>query len=265
MTTLNKATAAATAAIILSASPVLAATQVSTGVHASSTAVKAGVAAKIDARLQGVKEKADAEIDRRITALNEMTAKVQAMAKVSGDTKGSVAALVSSEIANLTALKSKIEAETDLTALKTDVKSITGSYRIFALVIPQGRVEVAADKIVDVASSLMALSGKLQARIETAKSAGRDVADVSAKLADLNTKVADANTQASAAASAVATLAPDNGNATKAEANAETLKESRAKIKIALKDIDDARSDAKSIVKTLKGWGDATSTPAVSH
>ena len=81
----------------------------------------------------------------------------------------SLASLVSSEIANLTALKSKIEAETDLSVLKGDVKSITNSYRIFALVIPQGRIEVAADKIADVASSLTTLSGKLQARIDTAQ------------------------------------------------------------------------------------------------
>ena len=68
------------------------------------------------------------------------------MVKVSANEKTAIANEVQTEISNLTALNTKIQADTDLTTLKTDIQSITEDYRIFMLVIPQGRIEVAADK-----------------------------------------------------------------------------------------------------------------------
>src|SRR5580700_11354242 len=107
------------------------------------------------------------------------------MVKVSATEKTAIANEVQTEISNLTTLKATIDAETSITSLRTDIQSITKDYRIFMLVIPQGRIEVAADKIQTVTSTYAALSTKLQARIAQAPS-GTDTAQVNAWLSDMN-------------------------------------------------------------------------------
>ena len=90
------------------------------------------------------------------------------------------------------------------TSLKTDIQSITGSYRIFALIIPQGAIEAATDRIMTIVSDMTTIGTKLQARIGSSASAS-----VTSALADYNAKIADANTQAQAAASKISSLTPD--------------------------------------------------------
>ena len=103
---------------------------------ASTTTVGTRAQAALAARITKGKDRADQEITRRITALNDLNTKVQAMARVSANEKTAISAAVASEVANLTTLKGKIDADTDVETLKTDIKSITASYRIFMLVIP---------------------------------------------------------------------------------------------------------------------------------
>ena len=59
------------------------------------------------------------------------------------------------------------------------------------LVIPQGRITVAADRIESVGSTLSTFSAKLSARIAAAQTAGKDVATTSSMLGDMNAKIAD--------------------------------------------------------------------------
>lgn len=233
--------------------------------NASTGGTSVGVSAKLSARITAAKSHANQEIDRRITILNDMNTKVQAMVKLSADEKTSIASSIAAQVSDLTTLKAKIDADTDIATLKVDIKSITASYRIFALVVPQSRIEVAVDKINTAAESLTTLAGKLQVRITSAQTAGKDVASISASLTDMNAKLADANVQASAAASEVANLTPDNGDKTKMQSNEQALKDARSKIQVALKDLAAARQDAGTIVKGLKEFGvSATSTTSVS-
>ncbi len=244
--------------ILLAATPVLALEAgVSTGAGAAAggVGVAANADAKIELRITKAKERASQEIDRRVVKLNELNTKVQAMTRVSATQKATVAATVTTEVANLTALKAKIQADTDLQTLKTDIQSITKSYRIFMLVIPQGRIEVAADKIITVTGSLTTFASKLKARIDAAASAGKDVSAMTASYNEMNASIADAKVQADAAVSLVANLKPDNGDKTTMDANNQALKDAKAKIKAGLKAIDDARADARSIIKALKSLG----------
>ncbi|HEV3244957.1 MAG TPA: hypothetical protein VG102_01200 [Candidatus Paceibacterota bacterium] len=218
-------------------------------VNAGSTTVSANVQTKIAT----AKNRADQEITRRINSLTDLNTKVQAMVKVSSSEKGAISSEVQTEISNLTSLKTKIDADTDIATLRTDITSITQDYRIFMLVIPQGRIEVAADRIETVVSSYAALSTKLQARISQAPS-GTDTTQVNAWLSDMNAKAADANTQVQAAVSLVANLQPDQGNASVAASNKTALQSARADIKAALTDLRAARQDAGSIVKAVESW-----------
>jgi uncharacterized protein YicC (UPF0701 family) len=205
----------------------------------------------ITAKISDAKSRADKEINRRVDALTMLNTRVQAMVHVSAQEKSSLAAAVSAQISSLTSLKTTIDAETSTTTLKTEIKSITQSYRIFMLVIPQAHIAVAADKVETVGDLMTALSGKLQTRITAAQNAGKDVSAMNTSMTDLSAKIADANAQASAAVAETVNLKPDNGEPTLEAANKAALEDARAKIKVALQDLKTARKDAGAIVKAL--------------
>ncbi len=253
------AAVAAIAGLTLTAAPAFAqntgvgvTTSVNAGINVGGAHVNAS--ANLAVRVKNAINRADREITRRITALTDVAAKVQTMTKISDSEKSSIAADVSAEIANLNTLKAKIDAETNMTALRTDIKSIANEYRIYILIIPVSRIQVAADKIDTVVSSYAAFSSKLAARIASAQAAGKDVTALNASLGDMNAKTTDANAQANAAVSLTANLKPDNGDQTILQSNQAAIKSARADIQAALADLKTARKDAGSIVKGLAGF-----------
>ena len=218
--------------------------------------------AATDAKMTNGKSRADQEITRRIGALTELATRVNAMVHLSAADKGSLTTTINGQITTLNDLKTKIDADTDAATLKTDIQSITKGYRIFALILPQGRIVAAADKIVDVAGTMSALGAKLQTRIGAATG---DTTALTASLTDMNAKIADAVSLASAAVSEVGPLVPDNGDATVAAANDKALKDARSKIEEGMKDLAAARKDAASIIKGLKGTEKTSTTAATTE
>jgi hypothetical protein len=196
------------------------------------------------------KARGDQEIDRRTTNLNEVLGRIGEMKKVNDTDKANLQSTVSAEITTLTALKAKIDADSVLADLKSDVQSITKSYRVYALLLPQIHVIAAADRSVTTVQQMAVLEGKLAMRI--ASSTGDTTALIAADT-DLKAKVTDANTQASAAVGVVAALQPDNGDAKIAASNRAALKDAQSKIKLAIKDLNAARQDIAAIISGLKG------------
>jgi hypothetical protein len=224
------------------------------GIHATTTVV---VTAQVAARIKNLQTRADEEITRRITALNALSVRVNAMQKVSASDKATLSASISSQITALNTLQTQITADAaanSTTSLVTDVKSITGSYRIFALVIPQGDIEAATDRVLDVVSTMNGLSMAFSTRISAAASAGADVTAIQATLADFTAKVDDANTQSQAATAEVAALVPDGGVQAQMDANTTALKDARTKIEASQQDLIAARADAQSIIKALMSF-----------
>jgi hypothetical protein len=222
----------------------------SAAVTAPTTGVTASVT--LTAAEKTAISRADSEIARRVTALTNLNTRVQAMQEITDTFKQSLSASIQTDISNLTALKTKIDADTDLTTLKTDVKSVTQSYRIFALIIPQGTIAAAADREVTLVNMMGTLGGKLQARVVQASSQGANVTALSAALTDMSAKLQDAQTQAEASVTASASLTPDNGVAAAMASNASALKTARADIKAAQADLVAARKDITTIVNGLK-------------
>ena len=210
------------------------------------------------------KTRAEKEISNRITDLNKLIARIQAMKHVSDANKTTLVASVQTQITILTTLKTKIDADTDVTILKTDVQSITKSIRIYMLVMPQIFIAAASDRLLDVSADMTTVGTLLSARITEAKTAGKNTSDLDAALADYTAKIADANVQAQAAISATVSLTPDNGDKTKAEANTAALKAARAQLEAGTKDLKTARKDAETIVKGLKAFGIKVQTTATS-
>lgn len=227
-----------------------------TGVAASGSVgtgatVRAGIIAKLVSNAQ---ERADKEITRRVNALNSLNTRVNGIVRLSASDKASLSSEIQSQITAMNTLQAQIAADAaanSTSSLKTDIQSITKSYRIFMLIIPRGALDAAADRVLDVAGMLSTLASQLQTRITAAQSAGNNMSTSASALADMNAKIADAQTQANAATTEVASLQPDNGNATVAASNTAALKSARAKVQAGQQDLVAARKDAGTIVKAL--------------
>ncbi len=224
---------------------------VNTNAAVTPTSATVSASASFTATETKAKTRGDQEVDRRIASLNDLNTRVQAMQRVSDAFKQSIAATISANITNLTTLKAKIDADTDSATLKTDLKSITDGYRVYVLIIPQGRIAAAADRVAVIVNMMGTLGSKLQARVQAAGTAGNDVTAANALLVDMSAKLNDAQTKAQASITESATLQPDGGDKTKMDANNAALKQARADITAAQKDLADARKDAGQIVAAL--------------
>ncbi len=226
----------------------------------SAIKAKAGTTASIAKTIA----RADTEITRRITNLHQASIRISATKNISAEQKTSIAASISTEIANLTALKTKIDADTDAAALKTDVQSITDNYRVYALVLPQNHIVAATDRITTIVAQMQQLGTKLNTRITEAQAAGKNVTAAQATYTDMLAKVADASTQSQAALTETQGLKPDNGDAAVKTSNDAAIKDAVTKIKAATADLKAARTDLKFILAAIKGVGASAKGVATS-
>lgn len=243
---------------------------VTTGVNAAVTAqtpagsATVGASATLSASAMATaKSRAEKEIDRRVAALNDLIVRLNAMTRVTAEFKTQATTNLQTQITALTALKAKIAAETNGETLKSDIKSITASYRVFALVMPQARIAAAADRAINLATMQAAIGAKLQARINAAAT-GADVAALNTALNDLGAQINTANTKAQAAVSASLGLQPDNGDKNAQASNTKALQESRANIQAAHQALVQGRKDIKTIIEGLKKIEVSASTTASS-
>ncbi len=210
--------------------------------------------AKLAAQIPKIIANGDKEISRRLEALNNLIARIGQMQKLSDAQKANVTGKLQSFVDAMNSLKTKIDADTDIATLRTDIKSIVDSYRVFALVMPQSQIYAAADRIGTLIDTMNAVVPKIQTEISTAQAAGKDVTVLQSALTDLTAKLADATTQYQAAQSGVANLAPDQGDKTVMDSNLAALKKARADIKVATIDIIAARKDMEKIHKAYKAF-----------
>ncbi len=206
----------------------------------------------LTAKQQASVTKAEQEIDRRVAALDDLATRVQQMQKVTDAFKQSLVTSIQAQVSALTTLRAKIAADTDAATLKTDIQSITDSYRVYALVLPQARIATAGDRVMALVDMMTALGTKFQQRIASAQSAGGDVSALSAALSDLGAKLLDASAQARAGVSVSASLVPDGGDKAKLASNTTALKASRSDIQTAQKDIQTGEKDIKTILAGLQ-------------
>ncbi|MHB8660907.1 MAG: hypothetical protein ACYC75_03180 [Minisyncoccota bacterium] len=250
------ASLATVATMLFSALPVSAQT------ISASLSVSAQVAANATARLATVIARGNADIAARITALNNLNARVQEIKNESATEKANIASQVQTNIANLTTLQTKIDADTDITTARSDDKTIFTTYRIYALVMPQGWILASADRVTTVTGLMTDLVAKIQARITADQTAGKNVTSFTTALADMNAKIADANTQSASAQSGVSTLVPDQGSTTVAASNKAALVAARGDIRAATTDLKAARADIRIILQGLKSLGVSASASA---
>ena len=225
----------------------------------SSTKLSVKAQAALTTRIQTGQTRAGQEIDRRVTVLNDLNVKVSAMTRLSTSEKTSISTFITQQVSSLTTLKTKNLADTDIATLKVDVKSITDSYRIFMLVVPQVNVIRTTDAMVETSQMLGTLGAKLQTRITAAGTAGSNVSALNTLMSDFSAKINDAQTQAQASVTVVSSLQPDQGDAATIAANKAAFAGARVDIKTARADLATARNDAGKIVTALKAMKPTTS------
>jgi len=230
----------------------------------TSAQVNVSASASLDAAGVKAQQRGDQEIDRRTQALTDLNTRIQAMQKVTDAFKQGISASITNEINTLGNLKTKIDADIDLATLKTDIQSITSSYRVFALVLPQGRIAAEADREVTIVSMMSTLGTKLQARMQAASQTNASSTSMKA-LSDMATKLQDAQAQAQAAVTASASLTPDNGDKTKMTSNTAALQQARTDLKTAQQDLLAARKDVETILKALPKLNATTSASSTTQ
>lgn len=201
------------------------------------------------ARITNLKTRATTEISRRTTALNILITEVSSMRHLTTTQQSIFTTQVQDEITALTAVQTKINADTDLSSLKTDVQSVIGSYRVFALFIPQIHILNVADRILTVITSIKVLIPKLQTRIQTAQSRGANLTSLQASLTDMQSKLSDTQTQVNNIMTTITPLVP-----TGYPANKTTLQGGRTQLQTAIKDLRTINQDVKSIILGLQSF-----------
>jgi hypothetical protein len=246
---MNKTTIAAIGSLLAAISLTAAAVTPAFASAGLGLSVNASTNTKVS--LGSTQAKADTAINARISALNSLETRVNAMSKVSASDKASLTAAIQTSLQNMTSLEAKINSDTVAVTLQSDFESITKDNRIYMLIIPQGRIEASADREEAIVSLMQTLGGKLQTRI-TADASDSNASAMQSSYSDFQAKVSDANTQATAAVNLIANLQPDQGNASVMASNNATLKQAIADVKVSASDLKTARADAGTIATDLK-------------
>lgn len=197
--------------------------------------------------LKNIIAKGDQEINRRLDTLNTLSGKINAATKISTSDKTYLVNEVTTEISGLTSLESQLNADTTLSAARTDAQSIYTEYRVYALVVPKVWLIKTSDDEQLTEGKLATLATKLQVKITADQTAGKDVTTEQSQLNDLNTQVSNAQAISSSIESKVLTLQPSDY-----DSDHTILSGDAAQLKTAHTDEETAFSDAKSIVTGLK-------------
>ncbi|MDB5163636.1 MAG: hypothetical protein JWS12_253 [Candidatus Saccharibacteria bacterium] len=195
-------------------------------------------------RLDNIKTRGANEINRRLTALNNVLGRISSASKLSAENKATLTTAVKDEVTGLTTLKSKLAADTALDAAKADAQSVINDYRVYALLLPKVWLLRAVDAEQVSEDKLTALATKLKTRIDAAKP---PVPDAQTKLDDMNAKIAAAKTITTNLEAKLLPLQPTDYNS-----DHTVLSGSLAQIKQAHTDNKAAYDDAKAIRAALK-------------
>ena len=222
--------------------------------NTAKSAAAAALSATQQQHLQTIISKGDSEISRRLTSLSTLSTKINDATKLSSSDKASLSNEVSSTTAGLTTLKTQLDSEASvtpvsaaLTAAKTDVSNIYSEYRVYALVLPKVELVKVADDQQAVQAKLTNLSQKLQTRITADQKAGKNVATIQSEETDMTNQITSAQTISSNIESNVINLQPSDYNS-----NHSVLSGDNTQLKTAHTDDQNAETDAKNIVATLK-------------
>lgn len=156
-------------------------------------------------------------IKMRVNSLNDNAKAVAASKNLTDPQKQAFAAFFSDEVTKLNALNTGIQAGADATSTKALVTSIFTDFRIYAIVLPQVRLEKRIYELQNHATKLADVFVKVQAAIDEAKVKGKDTTTWQKNLDDAKALVATDNTKLASLLTQIGSLkASDYGTSSKA-------------------------------------------------
>jgi archaellum component FlaC len=145
-------------------------------------------------QLQNIKNRADSLIMNRLDSLNILLNRVQSDTRLTPSEKSSLVSEIQQDVSGLTALKGKIDADTDVTTARADAKTIITSYYIYAVFEPKVQLLVTLNNLQTTAGYIQALVPQLQNLINTLKSQGKDTSQLQSSLDDISSQLQTINT-----------------------------------------------------------------------
>jgi hypothetical protein len=191
----------------------------------------------------------DCEINRRMTTLTQLSAKVSGSKVLTSSDAAALTTEIGNTSAGLTSLKATIDAETSIPALRADIVKIAADYRVYLLVVPQVNLVSGADTVLAAQTRFATVNTNLMARIAAAKAAGKDTTAAQADLDQMNADVTAAVGLATPLPAALLPLTPAQYNAGTA---GPILSNARTALGKARDDIKDAVASAKACRDALK-------------
>ena len=142
----------------------------------------------------------DCEINRRLVTITTLQDHVSNPNGLTDGDRSALQGLLAADTTGLTALKAKIDGETDVTTLRADIGTIVTDYRIYLLMVPMTAEVISADSEAAAVGRLTTVAGKLQDRIDAASGdvsqAQADLDNMTASLGQVSTSTLSDMTQA---------------------------------------------------------------------
>lgn len=192
---------------------------------------------------------ADKQITSRINTLNTLLKALTNSPHLSTSDKAALTAQINAEISSLNQLKTKIDADTSIQTLRTDIQSIYTEFRVYVLIVPKVHLMRVADRLSDAINKLSAYADALQTKIDVAKTQGHDVTSLTATLTDMRSQIAKAKTDLAAVESKIMSVTPDQYNSDKTVVTSarDSLNAARTALHTALKDGNQIRQGLKAL------------------
>ncbi len=184
------------------------------------------------------------EIDRRLETLAKLQAVVDASAALSDAHETALDGILSATSSGLRPLRTKIDGDTTVEALREDIRRIAEDFRVYVLVARQVGLVRAADTVVAAAARFDTTARRLDAAIARAEANGKDVGDARAHLATMIASAAEAESAVDGVASAVLALTPASWNA---GAAAPVLRHARESVRDARDALREAAKAARAV------------------
>ena len=189
------------------------------------------------------------EIDRRLETLTKLQSVVDASTALTDAHEAALDNILSSTGSGLRALRAEIDGDSTVEALREDIRRIAEDYRVYVLVARQVALVTAGDTVDATAAGLATAAERLEAAIDRAEAAGKDVKDARAHLATMIAAVGKADAAVDGVAEAVLDLTPAAWNAGTA---GPVLKDARESLRHAAGALREAVKAARALLADLR-------------
>jgi hypothetical protein len=202
-----------------------------------------------------------ARVDHRITIrlniLNKEVQRLNSDSRLNANDKSLLLTEDQNAINGLTALESKVNAETTVEAVKADETQIV-TYHVYDVVVPQNRLLIAVDNMQSTAAKLGTTIADLQNKVNTLSSQGANVSAIQALLTDASSKLQTINGELANDQSALEAITPTS---TGTDATYQSVRKDVNTVRTEFSDIRSDFKQLKADAAALRAAPTATPTP----